>query len=132
MTEFTASISEIQEIIQNFITTGSFRGDGSEQRRIHMQGYRGEPLAVVTRQDVLRILQRFLSNEWDAQGIGSWGGALFASYRAYITYEAGYGGVIDDVLSELASFWNDITLEEVQQLYDQLKNAQYDPNDLTT
>ncbi len=132
MTESTASIAEIQEIIQNYINTGSFRGDGSEQHRIPVPGYRGEPLAVVTRQDVLRILQRFLKGEWDNQSIGSWGGGLFASYRAYITYEAGYGGVIDDVLGRLASFWTSLTREDVQQYIAMLQNAQYDPNDLTT
>lgn len=74
MTESTASITEIQAMLQSFITTGWL--ETKNHYRIPMQGYRGEPLAVVTRQDVLRILQRFLSNEWDAQGIGSWGGGF--------------------------------------------------------
>lgn len=133
MTESIASIQEIQEILQNFITTGSFRGDGNEQYRIPTgRIYNGPPVAVITRQDVLRILQCFLDGEWDNQDAGSWCGALFAKYREYITYEAGYGTVIDDVISEMASFWNDMTPEEVKQLYDQLQNAQYNPNDPTT
>ena len=128
MTDSISSISEIKAMLQSFITTGWLSTDS---HNLIPQNYRGEALAVVTREDVLRILHRFLTGEWDAQGIGSWSGALFASYRRYITYEAGYGTVIDDVLAELASFWSDITQEEVQQLYDQLKNAQYDPTDTT-
>ncbi|WP_373532880.1 hypothetical protein [Vampirovibrio sp.] len=129
MTESTASTSEIQAMLQSFITTGWLE---TENHYRIPQDYRGEPLALVTRQDVLRILQRFLTGEWDNQGIGSWGGALFASYGDYITYEAGYGTVIDDVLGRLASFWTSLTAEDVQQYIRILQQAQYDPNDLTT
>lgn len=60
-----------------------------------------EPLAVLTRRDLLTVIERFLAGELSAAQLEDWAERL--ECREDLGFEPGYEGLVDDVFFRLAT-----------------------------
>src|SRR5690349_996619 len=92
---------KIRNALQHLVTTGDLP-DGFDEDIPYE--YNGERLVVVTRQDVIDKLNRYLKGDWAEGDVGSWCREVSSPYRWYLAYEAGYGYIIDDIVSQWETF----------------------------
>ena len=82
-----------------------------------------------TRQDILNVLNRYLSGELSALQLNEWADSIAS--REDIDNENGYNKLINDVLQNIdrdTLIEPFITREEVIKLAEELKNTPFDPN----
>jgi hypothetical protein len=87
----------------------------------------GDPLAILTRQDVISVLNRFLNEQLSAREVEDW--AFSISGRMVIGYEAGYANLLQGVIEtlELTADWGEpLTSEMAREMIDQLLEAKFE------
>ena len=89
-----------------------------------------EQPTIHTRQDILNVLNRYLSGELNDLQLNEW--ADFIIMREDIDNEKGYNGLINTIMFNIAretSIDPLITREEVLELAEELKTTPFDPNE---
>lgn len=120
----------IRNTLQDLLEKGRYLTE--EEHKLIPRGIlRKEPLGVITREHVIKALNAYLSDEWAGPDIEDWANEAYGICRDYFVFEAGYGSVIDDILSQLASWGERLKPEEAQSYIQELQNAKYNPDDPT-
>lgn len=91
----------------------------------------GYYFATLTRQNIISILQRFLSHDITAKDVYDWSDEFVA--RDGVNKEPGYQQVIINALSELSTDYDHglhFTTIRAQELIHELQTAQFDPEDV--
>jgi hypothetical protein len=84
------------------------------------------PTAIVTRQDLISTLERYLSGELSADVISDWAGQLM--FRSDFGFERGYQNILKNILNDLDNP-PPLPMPQAIDYLSELKTAQFNSNE---